>query len=226
MKKTISMILILIICLLFTGCSENKPQEDEPQVTEKVDNNQVEVKTDVLLSPVMEWWQIFNPNGFDTFTALITNPNDKTIDVSYDLVYYKDGKEVARNEYFANYNILPNHQDIIWANYDILKADEVDEVKMENVVVTEATTSPIDGTFELDGIGTRGELYYLALLDKEPTYMSAWFVFYTDENNNDKFDKGEIHYVENKGYELEDKWIVVEPLDFNYTDVDVYFTAY
>lgn len=234
MKKVrLVSIMFIVLCLLITGCSNNS---NESKVNEGPQNEATNNVADapvatanenVLSSPVMEWWELFNPNGFNTITALITNPNEVPIDVTYDLVYYKNGNEVARSEGFINFTIMPNHKDIIWANVDIPKSDDVDDIKMENIFVSEAQETPIDGTFELDGIGTEGELYYLALLDKEPTFLNAWFVFYNDTNNNGQFDKGEIHFVANSGYELvDDRWIVVEPIDFNYTDVDVYFTAY
>ena len=237
MKKTkLLSIMFIVFCLLITGCSNGNSSTEEPKVEEtsevineqeKTDESENIINENGLKNPTMEWWELFNPNGFNTVAALITNTNDISIDVSYDLVYYKDGKEVARNEMCSNYAILPGHQDIIWSNYEIPSKEEVDDIKMENVFVSESSYTPIDGEFELDGIGTEGELYFLPLLDKEPTFLSAWFVFYIDNNSNDKIDKDEVYYVANSGYDLvDDRWIMVEPLDFNYTDVDVYFTAY
>lgn len=236
MKRIKLLLVLLTLCLLITGCSDKKEeikeepkQETSNEVINETEENKEEITVNEngLKNPTMEWWELFNPNGFNTVAALITNTNDVPIDVSYDLVYYKDGKEVSRSEMYSNYAILPGHQDIVWGNYEIPSKDEVDDIKMENVFVSESSYTPIDGEFELDGIGTEGELYFLPFLEKEPTFLSAWFVFYIEDDNNNKIDKGEVYYVANSGYELvDDRWIMVEPLDFNYTDFDIYFTAY
>lgn len=236
MKRIKPLLVLLTLCLIITGCSDKKEeikegpkQETSNEVINETEENKEEITVNEngLKNPTMEWWELFNPNGFNTVAALITNTNDVPIDVSYDLVYYKDGKEVSRSEMYSNYAILPGHQDIIWGNYEIPSKDEVDDIKMENVFVSESSYTPIDGEFELDGIGTEGELYFLPFLEKEPTFLSAWFVFYIEDDNNNKIDKGEVYYVANSGYELvDDRWIMVEPLDFNYTDFDIYFTAY
>ena len=231
-KKCLLFIMFIVLCLLITGCAgesnENVDVKDN-EINEVIDEpkDDVNVKTNEgeLLAPVMEWWELYNPNGFDTVTALISNPNNVAIDVSYDLVYYKDGKEVARNEMFSNYGILAGQKDVIWANYDIPKSVDVDDVKMENVYVSESTIAPINGTIELDGIGTNCELYFLPIFDSTPSSIKAWFVFYDDVNNNDKLDKGEFAFVGDGNYIVEDRWMCVEPLA-HYTDFDIYFTAY
>ena len=144
-----------------------------------------------LIAPVLEWWELYNPNGFDTVTATIRNDNNVAIDVSYDLVYYKDNKEVARSEDFSNFSILPNRNNVIWANFDIPKASEVDEVKMENVIVTEAYYGAIDGKYEY--LGTKdGEARFKFEFEKKPTLANIMFILYNDKNGNKKCDKGEI----------------------------------
>lgn len=218
-KKSLLLLVVLIFCLLITACGNESVTLEENNDTNSVDSGS-EFK-----SPEIEWWELYNPNGFDTVTVLISNPNDIAIDVTYDLVYYKDGKEVSRSEGFSNFSILPNHKDIIWANNDIPKSSDVDDIKLENVTVVEAYEKPIDGVIELDGIGTECELYFLPILDEVPSYLSAWFVFYNDLNGNDMFDKGEILLVDNGSVNTEDRWICIDPVE-NYTDVDVYFTAY
>lgn len=219
-KRLFIFILLLTLCLLITGCNDNSNDviDNENEIGNISEGNS-------LLNPEMEWWELFNPNGFDTVAALINNPNDIPIDVTYDLVYYKEGKEVARSEMYSNYSILPKGKSIIWGNEGIPKSEDVDDIKMENVIVTESLVTPIDGTIELDGIGTECELYFLPMFDQEPSYLSAWFVFYNDENGNDRFDKGEISYVDNGSVNTEDRWICIDPIG-GYTDYDIYFTAY
>ena len=61
-------------------------------------------------------------------------------------------------------------------NFILVDKDEVDDIKMENVFVSESSYTPIDGEFELDGIGTEGELYFLPFLEKEPDIINDKFI--------------------------------------------------
>lgn len=229
--KKISLILIgcLILGLLLTGCGESDSGSDSKETTAVAETTIPEETTPAALAelaaPVMEWWELYNPNGFDTFTAVIKNTNSIPVDVSYDLVYYKDGEEVGRSEYFTNFSILPGKKDIIWANFDIPKSEDVDDVKMENVTVTEATYGAIDGNYEYLGIDGNEALFNFEF-DSKPTLATITFLLYNDNNGNGQCDKGEIvitsiaPLMEKSGTVSFDTDVVP------YTDYEVYFSAY
>lgn len=198
MKKVRISIMFLLLCILLVGCSkgsENTSQDVTSQTNEIVlegNQTQDEANNEIeFVSPTIEWWDIYNPNGFDTFTALISNPNNIAIDVSYDLVFYKNNTEVSRLEYCLNESIAANNKDIIWANFDIPNSEEVDDVKLENVLVSETHYTPINGTFDLDK-EENGEAYYNFKFVAAPEIATVHFLFYVDSNNNNKCDKGEI----------------------------------
>lgn len=177
-----------------------------------------------LIAPVLEWWELYNPNGFDTVTAIIRNDNNVAIDVSYDLVYYKGNKEVARSEDFSNFSILPNRNDVIFANFDIPKADEVDEVKMENVIVTEAYYGAIDGKYEY--LGTKdGEARFKFEFEKKPTLANIMFILYNDKNGNKKCDKGEIVVTSSDSITEQIGEASFDTEGYAYTDYEVHFVA-
>lgn len=233
MKKRILLLTgCLMICLLLAGCGSTTDDVQDVQndtavqgSTGAMGNDPVNDHPAELAAPVMEWWELYNPNGFDTLTAVISNPNDVPIDVSYDLVYYKDGAEVARNEYFSNFSILPGHKDIIWANYDIPKSTDADDVKMENVTVSESYDTPIDGKYEYIGT-TDGEAYFDFTFESKPTLATIWFVLYSDKNQNGQFDPGEIVVTSTASLMEKTGRVSFETDVFSYTDYEVFFTAY
>lgn len=233
MKKRILLLTgCLMICLLLAGCGGTTGDVQGVQndtvvqgSTKSMGNDPVNDHPAELAVPVMEWWELYNPNGFDTLTAVISNPNDVPIDVSYDLVYYKDGAEVARNEYYSNFSILPGHQDIIWANYDIPKSTDVDDVKMENVTVSESYDTPIDGKYEYIGT-TDGEAYFDFTFESKPTLATIWFVLYSDKNQNGQFDQGEIVVTSTASLMEQTGRVSFETDVYSYTDYEVFFTAY
>ena len=209
--------------ILFTT---NKTSTDDT-LSENTTNigNAVNSETGELTAPRLEWWSLYNPNGFDTVTGIITNTNTEPIDVSYDLVYYKNGIEVARSEDFANFDIMAGKKAIIWGNYDIPRAADVDDIKMENVIVTKSTHSPIDGKYTYAGI-VDGEAIFDFEFDQEPTLATIHVLLYNDENGNKQCDKDEI--VVAPQYSLMEKTgrISLDTDVFDYTDFEVYFTAY
>ena len=220
---------LLAICLLLVGCGgttdDVQGAQNEPVVQDEAVNDDVDVSPAELAEPIMEWWELYNPNGFDTVTAVISNPNDVPIDVSYDLVFYKGGAEVSRMEYGSNFDILPGHEDIIWANYDIPKSTDADDVKMENVTVSEAYYTPIDGKYEYVKTAD-GEEYLDFTFESTPTLASISILFYSDNNNNGQFDKGET-VVTNIASLVEQTGRVYFDADgYSYTDYEVFFTAY
>lgn len=233
MKKRILLLTgCLMICLLLAGCGSTTDDVQDVQndtavqgSTGAMGNDPVNDHPAELAAPVMEWWELYNPNGFDTLTAVISNPNDVPIDVSYDLVYYKDGAEVARNEHFSNFSILPGHKDIIWANYDIPKSTDADDVKMENVTVSESYDTPIDGKYEYIGT-TDGEAYFDFTFESKPTLATIWFVLYSDKNQNGQFDPGEIVVTSTASLMEQTGRVSFETDVFSYTDYEVFFTAY
>lgn len=204
MKKGILITLgCLVICAsIVVGLKIINDSNNEEQDT--ISNNQNMVSQDesmedqnsqkekaILENPSMEWWELYNPNGFDTITAKIINHNKIAIDVSYDLVFYKDGKEISRIEDCLNEGIAPEHEDIIWANVGIPSSSEADDVRMENVQVTETIYSPIEGTYNYLGV-VDGEAQYKFKFEKPIEIATIWFLNYNDNNKNGKFDKGEI----------------------------------
>ena len=225
----VACVLIIVGVLLLAM----KPQNDE--VTTDVDRNSETSKSgdsennttnedSKLIAPVLEWWELYNPNGFDTITAVIRNDNNVAIDVSYDLVYYKDNKEVARSEGFSNFSILPNRDDVIWANFDIPKANEVDEVKMENVIVTEAYYGAIDGKYEY--LGTQdGEVRFKFEFEKKPALATIMFILYNDKNGNKKCDKGEIVVTSSDSITEQIGEASFGTGGYAYTDYEVHFVA-
>ncbi len=225
----VACVLVIVGVLLLTM----KPQNDE--VMTDTDRNSGANKNGdsenntanenlKLIAPILEWWELYNPNGFDTVTAIIRNDNNVAIDVSYDLVYYKDNKEVARSEDFSNFSILPNRNNVIWANFDIPKASEVDEVKMENVIVTEAYYGAIDGKYEY--LGTKdGEARFKFEFEKKPTLANIMFILYNDKNGNKKCDKGEIVVMSSDSITEQIGEASFNTEGYAYTDYEVHFVA-
>ena len=219
MKKTFFAILVCeFIVLGLTGCGEKETYNDN-----KNNNDTKEIIK--LKDPIVEWCQLYNPNGFDTITCVISNSNKVDIDVTYDLVYYKDGKEVARNEDFTNFSVSSKHNDVIWANVDIPKSMDVDEVKMENIKVLESQYKSIDAEIKyLETVDD--EAYFQVKHDKKPTLSNIIFLLYNDENKNKKCDKGELVVVSiADASEKEDKVSFVTS-GYNYTDYEIYYNAY
>lgn len=231
MRKIIYFILIVLLCLglfLLVGCSkeDKKVNENNTNISDSqtIDNDGSDISTS-LKNPKLEWCQLYNPNGFDTITGILSNPNNVDIDVTYDLVYYKDGKEVARTESFSNFNVSPKHNDVIWANVDIPKASDVDEIKMENIQVSKAYHNSIDA--EIKYLETKDdEAYFSVKYDKQPTFNNITFLLYNDENKNKKCDQGEL-VVTSIDNTIENEDIVSFVTEgYNYTDYEAYYNAY
>lgn len=178
-----------------------------------------------LENPSMEWWELYNPNGFNTVTAKIINHNKIAVDVSYDLVFYKNGKEVSRIEDCLNESIAPEYEDIIWANTNVPSSAEADDVKMENIQTTETIYEPIEGSYEYLGVAD-GEARYKFKFEKPIEIATVWFLEYYDNNKNGKFDKGEI-VVADLNSLLEQEDIASTDIDiFPSTNRDIIFKAY
>lgn len=212
MKKILFLILGLF---LLVGCSNTN--------TTNTSSND-EVSND-LKDPIVEWCQLYNPNGFDTITCIISNPNKEDIDIAYDLVFYKDGKEVSRQEAWSNFQVSPKHNEIIWGNVDIPKASDVDEVKMENITVTKSYYESLDAEIKyLETVD--GEAYFSVTHKEKPVLNNILFLLYKDDNKNGKCDKGELLVTSNTStMEKEDK-VSFSVDGYNYTDYEVYYNAY
>lgn len=246
-KHTLLLISCISICLVLAGCGGKQPDasgQELPEVTEKpaemtaaataaqaADVQEVPVEAKIpeseaasLQDPVMEWWELYNPNGFDTVTAKITNPNNVAVDTYYDLVFYKDGQEVGRLESCANNTIRPGESQLVWANYDVPRSSDVDDVRMENVETCETLYPAIGGTAEYKGI-IDGEFCCDFKLDSKPTLATFEFLLYNDQNGNGKFDKGEIVVTEFLTSMEQEGRVSGDIVDYP-TDCEIYFFAY
>lgn len=217
-------VMVVGVLLLVKPWGSKNDGSEKNNENSKIERNDAGDESVELLAPNLEWWELYNPNGFDTVTAVIYNDNDVAVDVSYDLVYYKNGKQVAKSEGFSNFGILPRHKDVIWANFDIPKASEVDEVKMENVEVTESYYGAIDGKYEYLGI-TDFEARFRFEFEKKPRLANIWFVLYDDKNGDGKCGKGEIVVVDTDSIEEQVGEASFATDVYDYTDFEVYFSA-
>ena len=222
MKKRKIFILMLSLFLL-VGCTNNE-NNNENNSSNNNESNQVEENIS-LKDPIVQWCELYNPNGFDTITCVISNPNKVDIDFTYDLVFYKDGKEVSRQEDWAKFQISSKHKDIIWGNHDIPKSIDVDEIKMENITVSKSYYESIDA--EIKYIETiDDEAYFSVKHDKKPTLSNITFLLYNDKNKNKKCDKGELVVTSIADtMEKEDKVSFVTE-GYDYTDYEIYYNAY
>lgn len=225
---------LLLVCLLLAGCNSNIDSQDliddnsENDVSDDTIENKLndEVQdSSKLEEPILEWCQLYNPNGFDTVTGIISNPNDVDIDVTYDLVYYKDGIEVARSEGFSNFNVSPKHNDVIWANVGIPKKENVDEIKMENVFVSEAYNKSIDAEYSYEETIEYDAIYSFRF-DTEPEVATVWFLLYNDDNGNKKCDENELIVTSSDTTFDKDAKVSYEVGVYEYKDVDIYYNAY
>lgn len=248
MRKITSILLTaaLAACFVLTGC-KGKPDIEDPVVSASVASDPVEdytqaetvpsleediipedadfVDPDALKEPVLLWCDLYNPNGFNTVTGLLSNPNSVPVDVIFDLVYYKDGVEVYRSVEFGCNSVSPTHPSMVWDNWELPNPEDVDEIKMENVYVFEAYYPSVDGTFEKDREDD-SDVYYKFSFEKQPTLANVWFLFYNDDNKNGQPDGGET-VVTSYGSIIGDQTEVsYEKGVFDYTDVAVYYDAY
>ena len=217
-------IFLLMLCLfLLVGCS-NKENNNENNNLNNNESNPEEENIS-LKDPIVEWCELYNPNGFDTITCVISNPNKVDIDFTYDLVFYKDGKEVSRQEDWSKYQISSKHKDIIWGNHDIPKSIDVDEIKMENITVSKSYYESIDA--EIKYIETiDDEAYFSVKHDKKPTLNSITFLLYNDKNKNKKCDKGELVVTSIADTSEKEDKVSFETSGYNYTDYEIYYNAY
>lgn len=248
MRKITSILLTaaLAACFVMTGC-KGKPDIEDPVVSASVASDPVEdytqaetvpslegdiipedadfVDSDALKDPVFLWCDLYNPNGFNTVTGLFTNPNSVAVDITYDLVFYKDGVEVYRGAEYGAFNIAPNATGIIWENWDLPNPEDVDEIKMENIYVFEAYYPSVSGSFEKDREDD-SDVYYKFSFEKEPTLANIWFLFYNDKNGNGQPDGGETVVTSYSSIIGDQTEVSYEKGGFDYTDVAVYYDAY
>lgn len=213
-------IFLLMLCLfLLVGCS-NKENNNLNNNESNPEGENISLK-----DPIVEWCELYNPNGFDTITCVISNPNKVDIDFTYDLVFYKDGKEVSRQEDWSKFQISPKHNDVIWGNVGIPKSIDVDEIKMENITVSKSYYESIDAKIKyIETIDD--EAYFSVKHDKKPNLSNITFLLYNDKNKNKKCDKGELVVTSIADtMEKEDK-VSFETSGYNYTDYEIYYNAY
>ena len=217
-------IFLLMLCLfLLVGCSNNENNNENNNLNNN-ESNPVEENIS-LKDPIVEWCELYNPNGFDTITCVISNPNKVDIDFTYDLVFYKDVKEVSRQEDWSKYQISSKHKDIIWGNHDIPKSIDVDEIKMENITVSKSYYESIDA--EIKYIETiDDEAYFSVKHDKKPTLSNITFLLYNDKNKNKKCDKGEVVVTSNADTMEKEYKVSFVTEGYDYTDYEIYYNAY
>jgi len=211
-KKLLLFICVLTACLLLAGCDTKSTGELPPGV-------------EALQEPVLEWWDVYAPTGYNTVTALIKNPNDYAIDTEFDLVFYKDGSEVDRVEHCKNGSIAPGAEDVVWENIGVPDSADVDEMRLENVLVSITTRPPVEGSYEYKGV-IDGMACYDFVFEKDVEVAAISLVQYNDYNGNGQLDQGEIVVV-NTGSLLKKEGTVSYEADaFESTDCAVYFKAY
>lgn len=233
MKKYL---LLIFACLLLSGCGDKGGYEQDynGEYGDFEENKQEEVKTDevALKDPVLEWCRLYNPNGFNTVTCVISNPNDVDIDASYDLVFYKNGEVVAKKEASdgtGTNTISPTHPSVYQSNEHILKSSEVDEVRMENITVKESYYKALDAKIEHIGI-TDTKDYTKFIFDEEPYSMWVKFFLYNDNNNNGKCDPEELVIAYGQAVDYTGKerkfFFETDVRGESYTDYEIYYSAY
>lgn len=222
MKKFLLLTLSLCLgMLLFAGCASDSANDNNDDYRY---SNEYEESLN-LEDPILEWYQLYNHNGFNTFTGVLSNPNDCDIDTTYDIVFYKDGNEVSRIEYCLANNVSPKHNELLWANSNIPKASDVDEVRLENFATDFAFNDSIDATYELvSNDEVIGE--YKFKFDKKPVVASVSFLLYKDLNKNKKCDSGEVVITSiSSSFEKEDTFSY-DAESYDYDSVEVYYNAY
>lgn len=228
-RKIFILLFVCIITLMITGCGNNENSNKNNNLNNN-ENNPVEENLS-LKDPIVEWCQLYNPNGFDTITCVFSNPNKVDIDITYDLVFYKDGKEVSRQEEWSNFQVSPKHNDVIWGNTNIPKSTDVDEVKMENITVTKSYYESIDA--EIKYVETiEDKAYFSVKHDSKPTLDTVYIFYYKDINKNKKCDKDELNVVGIASIkEKEDKFsvdtdVVGNKYGIDYNEYEIYYNAY
>lgn len=230
MKKPVIITASIIACLAIAGgiifFTTRKPASEtnniSPNGDQSISDNSV---LDELSAPSLEWWDLYNPNGFDTLTAVIYNNNSVAVDFTYDVVYYKNGVEVKRGEGYYNHTIPAGTRDAIWANYDIPKSNEVDEIRLENPIVTKSYNAPISGKYEFLGMVDTFANYRFTF-DKAPTLATITFLHYNDVNKNGKSDKGEIVVTDVASLTEQTGEAGFETDGYDFTDTEIFIKAY
>lgn len=235
MKK---IFLLTTFVLLLAGCGSDSSSTNastDNGTSDSSDNNkngsfdkpENNDASETLKNPILEWCQLYNPNGFNTITCIVTNPNKVDIDITYDMVFYKDGKEVYRGTEWANFNIAPNQSDIIWANSDIPDSTEADEVKMENIFTGKSYYPSVKAEIEFSH-ADEDNTYFSVTHKEKPALTTIWFLLYNDDNKNSKCDKGELVITSLASTTEKEDTVFVENNvgNQNFTNYEIYYTSY
>lgn len=238
--------LLIISILLLTGCGDKGGFEadynGEFDNKGNAINNSGDINTngntgnndteEVKLKDIdVEWCRLYNPNGFNTITCEFSNPNDIDVDISYDVVFYKDGKEVGRSETLSYASFSPKHKGLAWANYGLPDEKDVDEIKVENMHVSKAYYKSIDAKIEHIGI-TGTEDYFKIRYDEKPTIGYLFFFLYKDSNKNGKCDPEELNVTDieyTDGIEdtvSVDTNVVGSKYGIDYDSYEIFYNAY
>lgn len=210
--------ILLLGILLLSGCNNNQNNNAANE------NNQNEQNIS-LKEPILNWCQLYNPNGFNTITCVITNPNNEDIDITYDLVFYKDGKEVDRKDSYSNFQVSNKHNEVIWSNSNILSNEKVDEIKMENIIVSPASKKSINAEIKYKET-IENEIYFIIKHEKTPTIDNVTIFLYKDKNNNDICDKGELVITDTYTSTSIEDTFSIETDGIDYDSYEIYYNAY
>ena len=212
---------------ILTEDPTEKPSESATSGTNAVPTEEASTSShmDTISEPVLLWCQVYDSEDTHTVTGVLYNPNATAIDVTYDLVYYKDGVEVARNKECSNFSIGPQEKDVIWTNWDVPAPVNVDEIRLEKVLVDESYYESIEGTYTAVETAEQ-QLGFEIAFARTPTVANVWVLFYNDTNTNGECDQGELVATEMKVV-LQQKEVVYFDIDaYEYTNYEIIYNAY
>lgn len=251
MKRSVALLLTCTIaCTMLSACDTGKggettreaPASDTVEETETTEESSAAAVTETtggsetetrpgmagngsLKEPELLWGQVYNPNGFNTVTGVVHNPNDVAVDMSFNVIFYKDGVEVGRSEDYLAIGIATDHDEVIWGNYDIPDPNDVDEVKLDIIEVTESFYQPVTAHYEYTE--TVENIANFDFKFEQPiTMATVWFLLYNDDNGNKKLDEGELVTTWITYTEAQEDTLNFDTSAFTYTDYEIYYNAY
>ena len=147
MKKFLCLLLagIMVLSLAACGSASSGGQESSGAAQSNETKNSETPSSpsqEKLSEPALAEWQIANINGFNTLFTSFTNNNNVAIDASYNVVFYKEGKELQKGQDCMFICLAPGKTHIGFDNWGI--PADADEIKVEFTSVTESSYKPVD----------------------------------------------------------------------------------